>query len=80
MFVLIVIFNFIALLLTAVAASSNPTRFNKITVLVALCAFMLAEYQFDTQKFNPLVLMATFLLNLFLVGWLFTLVRDRRHR
>jgi Ca2+/Na+ antiporter len=75
MFILILIFNLIALLFTAVAASSRPSRSNKLTVIVAICAFMLALYQVDSGKFNPFVLAATSLLNLFLIVWLARILR-----
>jgi hypothetical protein len=70
MFLLILTFNLIALLFTAIAASSQPTRVNKLTVVIALCGFLLALYQFDKRRFNPFVLAATSLLNLFLIMWL----------
>jgi hypothetical protein len=78
MFMLILIFNLIALLFTAVAASSRPTASNKLTVVIAILAFMLALYQFDSGKFNPFVLPATLLLNVFLVARFAALVRSRR--
>jgi hypothetical protein len=78
MFVLILIFNLIALLLTAVAASSRPSLSNKLTVIVAICALMLALYEVDSGKFNPFVLAATSLLNLLLIAWLAALVRVRK--
>ena len=78
MFVLILIFNLIALLLTAVAASSRPSLSNKLTVVVAICAFMLALYQVDSGKFSPFVLVATSLLNLLLIASLAALVRSRK--
>ena len=78
MFLLILIFNLIALLFTAVAASSRPTATNKVTVVTAIIAFMLALYQVDSVKFNPFVLAATSLLNVFLVAWLASFVRGGR--
>ncbi len=78
MLILILLFNLIALLFTAVAASSRPLLSNKLTVVVAICAFMLALYQVDSGKFSPFVLAATSLLNLFLVAWLVRLARARK--
>ena len=80
MFILILIFDLIALLFTAVAASSQPSLSNRLTVVVAICAFMLALYQVDTGKFNPFVLAATLLLNLFLTAWLVALMRVRKQK
>ncbi len=79
MFTLVLIFNFIALALTAFTAVSRPTRFNLLTVLIALCGFMLALYQFDTQQFNPLVLGITSLLNLFLITRLAGIMGSKNH-
>jgi hypothetical protein len=73
---LILIFNLIALLFAAVAASSQPSRSNKLTVVVALCAFMLALYQVDSRRFNPFVLVTTSLLNLLLIARLAAPGRD----
>lgn len=76
MFLLILIFNLIALLFAAVAASSRPTARNKVAVAIAITAFMLALYQVDSGKFNPFVLWATLLLNVFLIAWFGALVRE----
>ena len=75
---LILIFNLLAMLFTAVAASSRPTASNKVTVVIAIIAFMLALYQVDSRRFNPFVLAATSLLNLLLIAWLAMLVRGNR--
>jgi hypothetical protein len=78
MFTLILVANFIALAFVALATASRPTRTHKLILAVAACGFLCALYQFDTRRFNPLVLASTALLNLFLASWLVKLSADGR--
>ena len=60
----------------AAGAANKPSRWNLVSVYVAVSAFVFAMHQFETRRFSPVSLLSATVLNLLL---LYRLIRITHH-
>jgi len=77
-YLLILILNLFVVMFIAAGAANKPSRWNVVSVFVAVLALVFAMHQFETRQFSPVSLLSTAVLNLLLLYRLILIMRNSR--